>query len=93
MTLAAATAVCLLSAEPSSAFIAPAVVTSTRAGATASSRAPTMVAEAPSKAFVTTKSEETFAEAKVWWWRWCSAVLLWRRDGRAAALNSAHEHL
>eukprot|EP00752_Nemacystus_decipiens_P006015 g5432.t1 len=65
MTLAAAaTAACLLSAEPSSAFIAPAVVTSTRAGATASSSTPTMVAEAPSKAFVTTKSEETFAEAK-----------------------------
>lgn len=68
MSLAVTTAACLLSAEPGSAFIAPAVVTSTRASAAAST--PTMVAEAPSKAFVTTKSEETFAEAKVRrWWR------------------------
>ncbi|CAN0106484.1 unnamed protein product [Pylaiella littoralis] len=49
----------LLSADPSSAFIAPAVTTSTRA----STRALNMVATTPST-WVTTKSEETFEEAK-----------------------------
>lgn len=53
----------LLSADPSSAFIAPSVATSTRASA-ASARALSMVAATPST-WVTTKSEETFEEAKV----------------------------
>lgn len=55
----------LLSADPSSAFIAPAVTTSTRASA-ASAKALSMVAATPST-WVTTKSEETFEEAKVRW--------------------------
>lgn len=55
----------LLSADPSSAFIAPAVTTSTRAS-TASAQALSMVAATPST-WVTTKSEETFEEAKVRW--------------------------
>ncbi len=63
LSLAATTVACLLSAELGSAFIAPAVVTASRASV-AASNAPTMVAAA-SKAHVTTKSEETFAEAKV----------------------------
>ncbi|CBJ27347.1 glutamate-1-semialdehyde 2,1-aminomutase, putative chloroplast precursor [Ectocarpus siliculosus] len=63
ISLAVTTAACLLSAEPGSAFIAPAVVTSTRAS-TAASSTPTMVSASPSKTFVTTKSEETFEEAK-----------------------------
>ncbi|CAM9884775.1 unnamed protein product, partial [Hapterophycus canaliculatus] len=44
--------------------IAPAVATSSRSSAAASSRTPTMVSATPSKTFVTTKSEETFEEAK-----------------------------
>lgn len=69
ISLAVTTAACLLSAEPGSAFIAPAVVTSTRAS-TAASSTPTMVSASPSKTFVTTKSEETFEEAKVCPGRW-----------------------
>lgn len=69
ISLAVTTAACLLSAEPASAFIAPAVATSTRAS-TAAASTPTMVSASPSKTFVTTKSEETFEEAKVRWGRW-----------------------
>lgn len=61
-------AACLLAAEPCSAFIAPAPMTSGAAAAnSATGRRSTlsMVAASPTDTFVTTKSEETFAEAKV----------------------------
>lgn len=64
--MAAATVACLLVADPCSAFIAPAVVTSrVAANGASATRTPTMVAASPAKALVTTKSDETFAEAKV----------------------------
>lgn len=73
LSLAGLAAVCLLATGPSNAFIAPAVATSSRASAAAASRTPTMVSATPSKTFVTTKSEETFEEAKVcpWWMQQC----------------------
>lgn len=58
--VAAAVAACL-AAEPASAFIAPAL-----AGRTATNNgAITMVAASPTQTFTTTKSDATFAEAKV----------------------------
>lgn len=64
--LAAAAVACLLAAEPASAFVAPAVthVAGTFNGASARA-SPTMVAASPSTTLDTTKSEATFAEAKV----------------------------
>lgn len=50
-----------LASEPASAFVAPALKVSNHAAR--SSTVPSMVAAAPT--FTTTKSEETFSEAKV----------------------------
>lgn len=55
---------CLLTTDLARAFIAPAVVPRFAANAAGVSSSPRMVATAPQK-LVTTKSEETFAEAKV----------------------------
>ena len=66
--LAATTAASLLAAEPCSAFIAPSPITSGAAAANSPmGRRSTlsMVAASPPSTHVTTKSEETFAEAKV----------------------------
>lgn len=55
---------CLLETDPARAFIAPRVVPRVSANAVGLSSSPRMVTTAPQK-LVTTKSEETFAEAKV----------------------------